>query len=128
MKLTITTMAKFVAALLTISALQANGENKEAAIQWTENSQLIRVTIADVRNSVTAPLGYVLDLTKKQNLCYEGKDFEALDLIHAGLNRRGIELCDLYSIVTGNGTIVVGPCQQPSVNEEFYTVSLPICQ
>ncbi len=124
MKLTI---AKFVSALLTITALQAYGESKEAAIQWTENSQTIRVTIVDVRNSVTAPLGYVLDLTKKKNLCYEGKDFEAVDLIHAGLNRRGIELCDSFSIVTGDGTIVVGPCQQPNVHEEFYSVSFPLC-
>ena len=120
-------IAQYMMMLLTIASTQAFADDQVAAIRWTENAQTVRITMEEIKNAAVPPLGYVLDFPKKQNLCYEGKDFEAVDLLFAGLNRHGVELCDKYIIVTNLGTLVVGPCQQPNIHEEFYSAEVPAC-
>ena len=126
-----TTIAKCLMALVTFGAVHAfadtAAETVTPEIRWTENSQTVTVTADDVNKSAVPPLGYVLDLTTKKDLCYVGKDFEAINLIYNGLNHHGVEICDSYVVVTNDGTILVGPCQQPHVHDEFYTAQLPVC-
>ena len=112
---------------VTVLTMQVMAADTVTSVQWTEDGAKKVVTLADVKASAAPLFGYVRDLTLKQNLCYEGKDYEAVDLVYAGLNHRGTEICDSYFVVTGNGTLVVGPCQQESVSPDFYSAQLPVC-
>lgn len=116
-----------VLALSTFGVSTAFAETIVTTVHWTENGVEQNVTMDDVNKSVTPIFGYVRDLTTKQNLCYVGKDYETVDLVYKGLNHHGTEICDSYFLVKADGTLVVGPCQQPSISPDFYSSEIPVC-
>ena len=123
-------IAKCLMTLITLVATHAIADISDSivpAIRWSENSQTVSVTAEVINKSTVPPLGYVLDLITKKDICYVGKDFEAIDLLFAGLNRHGIEICDSYIVVLAGGTIAVGPCQQPHIHDELYNAMIPAC-
>lgn len=121
------TLVTFLFALISMGAVQASADETVATIRWTENNQTISINAEDIKKSTTPLFGYVLDLTTKQDICYMGTDMGAMGLIYSGLNHHGTEICDSYFVVTAGGALFIGPCQQPSVREEFYSAQIPVC-
>ncbi len=120
-------LVTFLFALISLSAVQASADDSVATVRWTENNQTISINAEDVKKSTTPLFGYVLDLTTKKDICYTGTDMGAMGLIYSGLNHHGTEICDSYFIVAADGTLYLGPCQQPSVREDFYSATIPLC-
>lgn len=102
-------------------------------LRWTECGNSVSVTYEEVRQARRegkALLGYVKDLLQKSELCYEGRDYEAIDILVNGLNQTGTEACDQYIMVHPDGRVVVGPCYQitPEPPTEFYELAISPCR
>ncbi len=98
-----------------------------SAVVWTENGSIQRVSQADINQAKKPILGYVYDLRLKENLCYEGNDFEVIRILTSGLQRRGTELCD-GNLSIKDSVINLGPCAMPSIHDQEYSLVLPVCQ
>lgn len=98
-----------------------------SAINWMENGSPQQVTQADVNTAKKPILGYVFDLRQKQDICYQGNDFEVIRVLTSGLNRRGAELCEGHFEIN-EGTITLGPCWMPGIHDDAYTLVLPTCK
>ncbi len=98
-----------------------------SAVVWTENGSVQRVSQGDINLARKPILGYLYDLRLKENLCYEGNDFEVVRILTSGLERRGTEICDA-SLSIKDGVIHLGPCAMPSVHEEEYYLVLSACK
>lgn len=100
----------------------------QSALVWMENGNVQRVTQADVNASGKGILGYVHEQRLKDGLCYEGKDFEVINILVSGLNRHGNEMCDGTISVSGIGVITVGPCVLLDHQDDLYYLSAPVCK
>ena len=98
-----------------------------SAIVWTENGTVQRVSQADINLAKKPILGYVYDLRLKENLCYEGNDFEVVRILTSGLQRRGTEICD-GNLSIQDEDIHLGPCAMPDVHDEEYSLVLHNCK
>ncbi len=108
--------------LLTSTAMAAT-----SALVWTENGSVQRVSQEDINLAKKPLLGYLYDLRLKENLCYEGNDFEVVRILTSGLNRRGTEICDA-SLSIKEGAINLGPCLMPTIHDEEYYLVVPACK
>lgn len=104
-------------------ALSAQAADLKSSLVFKKSEKV--VTYEQMMSSEKGSLGYLQGLVDEE-ICYNGKDYEIIDMLVHGINHYGNEVCDKYIVVSGT-TIIAGPCFMKEDPDTVYQLPVEKC-